>query len=232
MSDGQSTPHAGVAPGIWRITNRTFRSNTYLCRLEHDRDCVIIDPGTDPAMTDHALTVLGLVPRHVVLTHGHFDHAGSASYFQDRFGVRVFMHPADRKTLSMSNFLLMAFKVPFTMTMPTVHPLDEVAAATDGQVSWLAAPGHTPGSAIVRCRDAHFTGDTMYCNGVGLSKLPGEDHDVLRTTLRGLWDTIDPGATIHPGHGPSAEFGQVRRSNEALVRFIEGHDVALSAELP
>ena len=89
-----------VAPSVWRISNQVFRSNTYICGLDAPGTCILVDPGTDPALIAEAVDSLGLRPSAVVLTHGHFDHGGSAFDFQDRFAIPVFMHPLDRKTIT------------------------------------------------------------------------------------------------------------------------------------
>ena len=46
----------------------------------------------------NGLTKLGLDPadiRYVIVSHGHYDHAGGAKLLQERFGARVLMSAAD-----------------------------------------------------------------------------------------------------------------------------------------
>jgi len=208
-----------IATGVWRVSNRKFRSNTFISALS-TTECFVVDPGTDPDLLLQTLDELALVPRFVALTHGHFDHAGGASVLQERFGTPVLMDLADRKTVKASNFLLMAFKVPFTMSMPNLDSIELLDEISEGRVTSIAAPGHTPGSVVIRHGSNCFTGDTLYADGIGLSKLPGEDHDVLRASLRRLWDALEPTWTVHPGHGASMAFGDIRTSNAALLDFL------------
>jgi metallo-beta-lactamase class B len=61
---------------------------------------VLIDAlyGDLPILAVENLELLGLNPtdiRYVLVTHGHFDHAGGAAFFQETFGARVGMTQAD-----------------------------------------------------------------------------------------------------------------------------------------
>ena len=62
---------------------------------------IIIDPIFDYSVEDeivNGLRTLGFDPetiKYVIVSHGHRDHAGGASYLQDRFGARVAMGAAD-----------------------------------------------------------------------------------------------------------------------------------------
>ena len=214
---------AGSEPPVWAIVNGVFPSNCYICGTGIAGECFIVDPGLDSAVIEEALARLALVPRAVLCTHGHFDHAGSAAHFQEAYGCKVFMHAADVKTLKSSNFLLMAFKIPARISTPAIHDVeDEGLVVTVGHsvVRFHPAPGHTPGSCILECGNSLFTGDTLYSRGVGLSKLPGEDAEQLRRSIRSLWNRFPADTVIRPGHGEAARFGWVKENNAALLRFL------------
>jgi glyoxylase-like metal-dependent hydrolase (beta-lactamase superfamily II) len=182
---------------------------------------LIVDPGLDPERIDRAAQDLGLIPRQVFCTHGHFDHLGGASHFQQAYGAQVFLHPADLKVMKTSNFLLMVLKLEQRIVMPEVTPVDPNQSHIGGQpLSYIPVPGHTPGSCFIRFGRSLFTGDSLYARGVGLSNLPGEDHNLLRISLRTLWDQIPGETMIHPGHGPSASFEAIRNGNRSLLEFM------------
>lgn len=208
---------------VWRITSGTFLSNAYFCEVDVPGGCILIDPGLDGLAIDAAMTERGLQPYQVFCTHGHFDHAGSASYFQEKYGCKIFMHQADARTLKASNFLLMAFKIPQKIVIPEITFIENnLDIDINGQaLTYLPAPGHTPGSCILKLGRAWFTGDTIYSQGVGLSSLPGEDHISLRQSILGLWDRITKDITIYPGHGDSANGILIRSENRALLNFLE-----------
>jgi hypothetical protein len=112
----------------------------------------------------------GSRPGAVVLTHGHFDHAGSAGALADAWGVRIYAHPLEIPyltgqcqyppfDLSRSGFFTRIARFFPTSTVnlgKRVYPL-EPKHAIPGLPDWeiIETPGHTPGHmAFFRCRDA------------------------------------------------------------------------------
>lgn len=209
-----------VEPGIWRVANQIYPSNSYICATGADT-CFLVDPGTDGDAIDRVLDGLGLKPRHIFCTHGHFDHVGSAVLFQEKYGIPCYLHGADRKILRASNFLLMAFKIPFSMRMPRLEEARGLVMALGGtELRVIDVPGHTPGGCFLQYGRALFTGDSLYAHGVGLSRLPGGDAGQIKDALLGLWDQIPEEAMVLPGHGDCATFGRIRRENRPLLEFL------------
>ena len=161
---------------------------------------------------------------YILVTHGHFDHIGGARFFQVTYGAEVFLHAADLKTAKSSNFLLMVVKLADRITVPELTLVDPAAPPAGLPVAWLPVPGHTPGSCFIRFGDHLFSGDSLYARGVGLSDLPGENHGLLRQSLLALWDEIDGETLVHPGHGPSARFADIKAGNRALAAFLAAGD--------
>jgi len=210
-----------VGDGVWKVTGGAFPSNAYICATAVPGEALIVDPGLDPERIERAAHDLGLTPRQVFCTHGHFDHLGGASHFQRVHGAEVFLHPADLKVMKSSNFLLMVLKLDQRIVLPQITAVDPAEAHIGGQpLSYLPVPGHTPGSCFIRFGRHLFTGDSLYARGVGLSDLPGENHGLLRQSLLALWDQIPDDTLIHPGHGPSASFAAIRTGNRALLDFL------------
>lgn len=213
-------PVRQVDRGVWQVLNQIHPSNTYICATGEGA-CFLVDPGTDAEAIDRALAGLGLEPRHIFCTHGHFDHAGSAAFFQEKYGAPCRLHGADLKTLRASNFLMMAFRIPFSMAMPRVEEAEGLALRLgDEDLRVIPAPGHTPGSCLFQYGPRLFTGDTLYARGVGLSKLPGGDAGRLKATLLALWDQLPGEAMVFPGHGECDTFARIRTENRPLLAFL------------
>lgn len=210
-----------VGERIWRVANLVHASNTYICATGEPEDCFLVDPGTDSELIDSTLAELGLKPSHIFCTHGHFDHVGSAAFFQGKYGAACYLHRGDQKTMRGSNFLMMAFRIPFTMTLPRTEGLEGFAGNLGGQtLRAIDAPGHTPGSCVLHYGNALFTGDTLYYRGVGLSKLPGGDSEQLKATLLGLWHSLPADAQVFPGHGECGPLAKVKTDNKSLLQFL------------
>lgn len=212
-----------VGERVWRVTGGAFPSNAYVCAAGTPGEAFVVDPGLDPQKIDGAAQALGLTVRQVFCTHGHFDHIGGASHFQAKYGAPVFLHAADFKVMKTGNFLLMVLKIDQRITLPEVTAVDPALPppmAGQRPVVFHPVPGHTPGSCFLQVGEQMFTGDSLYAQGVGLSDLPGENHDLLRKSLLAVWDDIPGGRLIHPGHGPSATFAEIRSKNRRLLEFL------------
>jgi glyoxylase-like metal-dependent hydrolase (beta-lactamase superfamily II) len=216
-----------VDSALWQVAAGVFTSNCYISSQNDNDRCVLIDPGLDPAGIDAQVMLLGKTPEAVLCTHGHFDHVGGAAYFQQKYKVPVYLPSGDVKTMQSSNFLLMAVKIAMRIELPDVTqlPTEGASVAVGGSTYvYQPLPGHTPGSCLVRAGQHVFSGDSLYARGVGLSHLPGENRELLRTGIRLLWDSLPADVLVCPGHGAVARFGDICSGNQALLEFLEAND--------
>ena len=131
------------------------RTSTAVWVVTTSSGLVLIDAGYGDQLESVLLPgmqKLGLDPArvtHVIVAHGHGDHFGGASYFQQR-GARVAMGAPDWA-------LVEAPAAPGrgpASAAPAVAPPQRDIAVTDGQVltvgdtsfTFVMIPGHTPGS--------------------------------------------------------------------------------------
>lgn len=207
---------------VWRTTSGAFPSNAYFFETGRPGEAALIDPGLDGPTIEVELLGLGLRPTHIFCTHGHFDHVGSAAYFQKKYGTPVLLHEGDRKILASSNFLLMLLKIPQKVEQPQVTWVNDGFQAAFGptMLRYLPAPGHTPGSCVIEFGATWFTGDTIYSRGVGLSSMPGEDVEKLKSSIHALWGGLADKELVCPGHGDVASGRQIQAGNAALVRLL------------
>ncbi|CAN5665685.1 MBL fold metallo-hydrolase [soil metagenome] len=151
-----------VAPGVEYLT--TVFVNLYMVGAP-DGPWILLDTGL-PKTDALTLRVVekrygtGARPEAIILTHGHFDHAGSAGALADQWNVPIYAHPLELPYLTGRSdyppqdptmggaiaFLSRFFPHTGYDFGTRVRPLPE-----DGSVPgmpdwrWIHTPGHTPG---------------------------------------------------------------------------------------
>lgn len=77
----------------------------------------------------------------------------------------------------------------------------------------MHTPGHTPGSICLKGNRVVFTGDTLFCQGIGRTDFEyGSEEDLIRSIKEKLF-TIDEDYIIYPGHGPSSTIAHEKLNN-------------------
>ncbi len=197
--------------------------------------CILVDPGCREGAEQQALLELlakeGLTPEAILLTHGHIDHIFGVKALQDRFGIPVYMHPADTAALDYNETMARRFR----MKLPEAFSWTPVQ---DGQVLELAGlhleviatPGHTPGCVcyLEREQGVLFTGDTLFAGSIGRTDFPYSEYDdEIRSILEKLLP-LEADVTLLPGHGPASTIGDERTHNPFLEPFNEPEEAPVS----
>ena len=201
---------------------------------------IMIDGGT-PGQMDDFLTGLeraSVRPEEIqlmVVTHGHWDHIGSAKQIKEATGARIAMHRLEKEYLEESvepppppgvtTWGRVLVKLVGMSASSAEIPTADVDIELGEEALSLAeygipgrvihTPGHTPGSisVLLETGDA-FVGD-LAMNGFPLRLSPGlpifaEDLEQVKESWRSL---LDAGAkTVYPGHGKPFSADAVRKA--------------------
>jgi len=201
-----------------------FATNAYLLTADDGGDALLIDAPEGIEQAIELCDARGLTPAVLVNTHGHVDHIAGNEAVKRRWpGIRLAIHRDDaaKLTSSMRNLsLLMGMRV-------TSPPADALLAEGDRiplgplALDVLHTPGHTPGGITLLARPESgppvaFTGDTLFCLGVGRTDFPGASERTLLESIRQKLLTLPDETVCYPGHGPSTTIGQERAGNPFL----------------
>ena len=145
--------------------------------VEHSDGILLIDCGTSFAFETicQNLRYWGFHEKdvtHILLTHGHDDHAGCAAAFQ-KLGAKIVIGDGDAGMLEQGH---LGEDSPFSNhhQMPPCHPDRKISSDIDlliGNIHVCAytMPGHTNGSLIyhiiLKQEQWLFTGDMFCCDG-------------------------------------------------------------------
>ena len=187
------------------LTVGSIGTNCYIVYKEDTNAAVVIDPSDEAELVEARIAALGLEPRAILLTHGHFDHGGDLGRLLARWPVPVYCHPADRALPSW-----LTHGVRFDRELAEGQSLDFQGVA----FTVLHTPGHTPGSVCFLWREGGvlFTGDTLFRGSCGRTDLPGGSWRQMAASLRRL--AALPGDwTVCPGHGDPSSLAAEREEN-------------------
>ncbi|MBV1925495.1 MAG: MBL fold metallo-hydrolase [Dokdonia sp.] len=153
-------------------------ANIYI--IERDDKILMIDSGNPghEKRVEALLSEQGIKPREIdylILTHGHLDHSGTASYFRQQYGIKTIGHIGDNDSFSLGKradtcptssmaSLMKTLKsqvkiTPFTVDKLIDTELDLADLGVRGKI--IPWPGHTKGSVIVQFDSYVFVGDLI-----------------------------------------------------------------------
>ena len=163
-----------------------------------------------------------LVPKHLLCTHGHFDHVFGNSFIRETYGLLPEMHRSDWELYSgVTDQVRLILHKEGAYDCPPIG-----GELTDGQIiRWgrhqlevIATPGHTQGGVCFYCAAEHllFSGDSLFLHSVGRTDLPGGSGVQLLQSLATRIMKLPADTLVYPGHGPRTTIGGEARHNPYL----------------
>lgn len=178
------------------------------------QEAVVIDPGGD---IDLVMQVLGDARvEAILLTHGHFDHAGGVNTLKARLAQRgqpcVPVYGPHKDDIFLLNTMaeqLAAFLVDASgfETGPVIPDrfLEEgdVLNLLGRVIRVRHVPGHTPGHIVLidETEEVVMTGDTLFRGVVGRTDFTYGDYDFLISGIKEKIMSLPDRYKIMPGHG-------------------------------
>ena len=182
-----------------------YQANCYIIGCKETKEGLVIDPGDEVLRIVNEISQSNLKIRYILITHGHFDHAGGANELKKITKAPVLIHALDASNLSFQpdGNLYDGQKIVFgTSTLSVIH-----------------TPGHTPGGVSFYAPGALFTGDTLFAGSIGRTDLPGGNHhQLIEGVLKKIFPLGDELA-VYPGHGPATTIKQERLSNPFFIQI-------------
>lgn len=188
--------------------------NCYLLAQKEDSRAIIIDPGSEARKIRQVLNRHKLKPVFIINTHGHFDHIGA----DNEFGVPVYAHKRDIPLLKDAMLNMSGLFSTSYVVESEIRPLeDDQVIELDGiQLKVLHTPGHTEGGIVLLLQKPvgkiAFTGDTLFCAGIGRSDLAGGSEELLIKSIKEKLFVLPDDTLIYPGHGEASTIGREKKA--------------------
>lgn len=194
-------------------------TNCYFAINEATKECLIIDPGDNADALEEKIRQGGLTPAAILLTHGHFDHIMGVEGLKEAFQIPVYVHEDDEEMLRRSDLnagAMIGARVSVTAD-ELLHDGDELNLA-GMKIEVLHTPGHTPGGVCFYFPEEEvlFSGDTLFCESVGRTDLPGGSMGALMRSIKERVLKLPDLTVVYTGHGEPTQIGSEKRNNPFL----------------
>jgi glyoxylase-like metal-dependent hydrolase (beta-lactamase superfamily II) len=147
-----------IVNGVYQIggVNITLADDAAIYLIDFAGVLVLIDSGAGRSFLQIIgnMEALGYSPNkisHLILTHCHIDHIGSAPLFKKQYGTKILIHELDAPAVEIGDSIKTAADWYGADFPPT--KIDEKLKSGNGTLKfaedtldWIHTPGHTPGS--------------------------------------------------------------------------------------
>ncbi len=188
---------------IRSVTVSECYTNCYICMNKDTKEGFIVDPGDDELKISVNVSRLEMIPKAILLTHGHFDHIGAVNQLKERYNIPVIVGAKEEKVLTDSRMNLSSmFGEPVKVNGDKFLEDGENFQVAGFDIKYILTPGHTPGSGCFYIEEEQvlFSGDTLFQASRGRTDFPGgSESDIIKSIKNKL--LVLPGETeVYPGH--------------------------------
>ena len=161
------------------VFSNPFGENTFVAWHNDSQECLIIDPGLEPAKILAVIEQHELTPAALLLTHGHIDHIGGNHAMKAAWPDCPLVIGAGDVPKLTDPVLNLSAKYGLAVTSP---PADvtvvegDVYSAAGFDLEVFEVPGHSIGHVVFVWKDAEpfviFGGDVLFAGSIGRTDFP------------------------------------------------------------
>ncbi|MBE6309349.1 MAG: MBL fold metallo-hydrolase [Bacteroidales bacterium] len=206
---------------IKRFIFNPIEVNCYLL-WDHTKEAVLIDCGAlFPAEREQLKEFVaknGLVIKHYLNTHLHFDHIFGNAFVEEAFGVKCEANDGDWPWAENIAERVARFGLRFTEKISRpLRILNDGDTVTFGEesINVIAVPGHSPGSLAfyIPKHKVLFTGDALFRHSIGRTDFPDSDHRTLISCIKEKLFALPDDTVVYPGHSEETTIGYEKDYN-------------------
>ena len=198
------------------------QTNCYIIYNKDTNEAMIVDPGDQAEDISMRCRMLGVVPKAILLTHGHFDHMMAAGKLKEEFHIPIYAAEKEVPLLAEARANLSAMWARPVCIKPDclVKEGDELDIC-GFSITVIETPGHTIGGVCfyIPEEEVLLSGDTLFCGSFGRTDFPTGSMSVLARSIREKLFQLPDVTQVYPGHESSTTIGYEKRYNPLGGRF-------------
>lgn len=202
---------------IRTVTVGVCSTNCYIAWHKDTKEAFFIDPGDQASTIISVCRQLELIPKAILLTHGHFDHIMAVPELKHEFDIPVYAAEKERDVLENASINLSGMIGRIGLSLHPDHFVEEgdklEIAGLSIQV--LETPGHTKGSTCFYLKEEQvlFSGDTLFCNSYGRVDFPTGSMSQMMHSVRDKLFLLPEETTVFPGHEEATDIAYEKKYN-------------------
>lgn len=192
-----------------------LQTNCFLLNDLDTLEAIIIDPGSEADRLIKHIESQKLRMKYIINTHCHIDHVAEVKSIQDYFNIPFLIHKNELPALEIleSNNGLFGITVTGTPTPKDFLQHNQEISFGNCKGKILFTPGHSAGGVSFFIQNHVFVGDSLFCDSIGRTDLPGGNFDQLISSIKSELFALDNETIVYPGHGPNTTIGHERQFN-------------------
>ncbi len=189
--------------------------------INNRREAIIIDPGGDFKDIVKNIDEKEIIPKYILLTHGHGDHIAAVNELKEKYEIPVLVHEDEVELLSDPE-MNMSARMPINPVSVNadITFLDGESICDEFNIKVIHTPGHTAGSCCFLIGDKLITGDTVFRGSIGRSDLPTGNYDDIMQSIKNKILLMDDSIEIFPGHGTASTIETEKQINPYFAELM------------
>lgn len=182
----------------------SIMTNGYYIYKEGGSECIFVDPGDSGDKVAQRLLSEGLSVKHILLTHGHYDHIMGVPALKEASGALVYACEDEREMLNDPRLNLSRFDGrPLSLEADRYLKDGEELELCGLKLRVITTPGHTKGGCCYHFYedDVLISGDSLFEESIGRTDFEGGDMFALLRSIKSKLYTLPGDTAVYPGHG-------------------------------
>jgi glyoxylase-like metal-dependent hydrolase (beta-lactamase superfamily II) len=192
----------------YHIIKSELDENSIILICNKTKKAALIDPSNEKGIIQK-IEETKLIPKKILLTHGHYDHILAVNSLKYRYNIPVVCHKDEVEYLKdpMKNL-----SKNISITPDMIISNNEEIQIGELKIRTIHTPGHTKGSVSYYLTNLLISGDTLFKESIGRTDLYGGSLQSILNSIK-ILISLPEETIVIPGHGENTTIKHERKNN-------------------